>query len=1195
MLNLQNENPRSWLTGLTILLLSSLSPVAHGFQSSDNRVVTPNFRQAEQYSSAYLRQFVYSTSVTPNWIGKSDEFWYSYKTSEGTRYWRVNPDKETRLPLFDHQKLAGQLSVLTRKPVEPGNLQLTQVELDNDTDKLKFVVEQSLFEYSLKSETLAKLGPAPRQNRTPNSPRPSTQREEQQERREEQQERREEQQERREDQQERREDQQEQQRDGQQRDGQQTQRRGFGEREGDSGAAGATDRSGYRVFSPDRKHYVFAKGHNLYLVTIPPKPEESQPLPGEQPPAEAKAETTDENQELDQKVQQDQNGQLEQTENQQTEESQTDSKQDKTEQTQTEQTQTESQQTQTNETKTTQTDSEQTKTEETQTDKTQTDKTQTDKTQTQSTQSTTDGGTDTPASQSGEPPIPEVDPALDDLAVQLSTDGVADYSFAGRVIPTRGGNQQTQGNRSAQGAQGTGASEITDETKTRPSVVWSEDSQAFYVNRRDSRGVKDLWVINSLASPRPTLESYPYPMPGEDNIRKTEMYWFSVTSKQLQPLTKKWKDESYSNIRYSPDHTQLQFLRRDRLLRNVEYCSLHLGTGAVETMFEEGFDQASISPQPPRFLKDSQEFIWWSERDGWGHYYLYGSDGQFKNQITSGPYIAARILDVDEQNRIMYFYGNAREPGENLNYQHLYSIRLDGGDLKLLDPGDANHTSILSPSKKYLIDNYSRVDMAPEAVLRRADGAEVMPLEKTDLSRLYQTGWQMPETFVVKAADGVTDLYGNMYKPFDFDPNRKYPIITYVYPGPQQEGTRHTFAATSGEQQLAQIGFVVVQVGHRGGTPRRSKAYASYGYFNLRDYGLADKKTAIEQLGQIYSFVDVERVGIYGHSGGGFMTAAALMVPPYNDFFKAGFSTAGNHDNNIYNNAWSERWHGMREVAVSNNSRGQNTARPAEAADSRQSSNSANTLNLQVDPEDFFYDFEVYNGEDPWDFDERLREGQFDAPDWNLLQQDLIEKVQEQQVQEQQVQEQQVQEQQQENQDARRDNQEGQRGREGRRQRGRRDSEREGQERQVQQQTDVQQDSEKQQDGQNVENKDGTEGQETKQEQEQKDGKQDAKQQAEQQTRFEIRVPTNAELAANLKHHLFLVHGELDNNVHPANTLRLVDALIKANKRFDMLYLPGTRHGFGDYQPYVTQRMFEFFAQRLLSDYQTGADMKYNR
>ncbi|MFM7150888.1 MAG: prolyl oligopeptidase family serine peptidase, partial [Gemmataceae bacterium] len=388
---------------------------------------------------------------------------------------------------------------------------------------------------------------------------------------------------------------------------------------------------------------------------------------------------------------------------------------------------------------------------------------------------------------------------------------------------------------------------------------------------------------------------------------------------------------------------------------------------------------------------------------------------------------ASRIVEVDPKTLTLYFLGNGRESGENVYFQHLYSVKLDGSELRLLDPGSANHQSQLSPSHQFVVDNASRVDQAPESVLRDASGNKIMDLEKTDLARLKEFGWQLPETFIIKAQDGTTDLFGNLWKPFDFDPKKKYPIIANVYPGPQQEGVTHTFSAYSSNMQLAQLGFIVVQVGHRGGAPTRSKAYGSFGYFNLRDYALADKKAAIEQLAARFPWIDVERVGIYGHSGGGFLSAAALLQKPYNQFFKVAVASAGNHDNNIYNNFWSERYHGLKEVPAGSAAKPEDNNSPA-------------------------------------------------APPVP--------------------------------------------------------------------------------------------------------------------TRFEIKVPTNAELAANLKGRLLLVHGELDNNVHPANTLRLVDALIKANKRFDMLILPGKRHSFGDYSTYFRQRMWEYFAEHLMDDRRSGAELE---
>jgi dipeptidyl aminopeptidase/acylaminoacyl peptidase len=542
----------------------------------------------------------------------------------------------------------------------------------------------------------------------------------------------------------------------------------------------------------------------------------------------------------------------------------------------------------------------------------------------------------------------------------------------------------------------------------------------------------------------------------------------------LSRIPPRWKDEAYTNIHWGKTADELRFVRRDRLWRHAELCSADVHTGKTRCLILEGFENANIDSQPVEYVQETDEMIWWSERSGWGHYYLYDRTGKPKNAITSGLFRASRVVAVDGKNRLLYFQANGREAGENVYYQHLYSVHLDGTGLTLLDPGEATHQSVLSPTRQFLVDNANRVDLTPSAVLRDATGRQVMKLEEADLSRLYEVGWKLPERFTVKAADGVTDLYGNLWKPFDFDPKKRYPVVVHVYPGPQQEGVTHTFSAVTPDQQLAQIGFVVLQVGHRGGAPTRSKAYASYGYYNLRDYGLADKKAAVEQLAARCPFLDIDRVGIYGHSGGGFMSAAAVLQKPYNEFFKAAVASSGNHDNNIYNNGWAERYHGMKEVAVTKEGAG-TAAQTASAGTERRRGTGL-----------------------------RQGSGSNDGDDEDTGQRD------------------------------------------------------QGQEKVVQ------------------------------------TGKKDT-QEEKAETRYEIKVPTNAELAANLKGALLLVHGDLDNNVHPANTLRLVDALIKANKRFDMLILPGKRHGYADEQPYFQQRMWDFFADHLLGDRQTGADLYEKR
>ena len=250
-------------------------------------------------------------------------------------------------------------------------------------------------------------------------------------------------------------------------------------------------------------------------------------------------------------------------------------------------------------------------------------------------------------------------------------------------------------------------------------------------------------------------------------------------------------------------------------------------------------------------------------------------------------------------------------------YFQFYRVGLDGSGLRRLTPEVYDNQAAMSESGRFMVHTFSRVNAVPESVVRSADGEVVMDLQVADVSRLVEAGWQMPEPFTVKAGDGVTDLYGVMYKPFDFDSTKVYPIIEYVYPGPQTEAVAKSFnqgnnLASRFEIGLAQLGFVVVTVGNRGGHPSRSKWYHNYGYGNLRDYGLEDKKVTVEQLAQRHDFIDMDRVGIYGHSGGGFMSTAAMLVYP--DFFKVAVSSSGNHTNDIYNRWWSEKHHGVKEV-----------------------------------------------------------------------------------------------------------------------------------------------------------------------------------------------------------------------------------------------------------------------------------------
>jgi dipeptidyl aminopeptidase/acylaminoacyl peptidase len=996
-----------------------------------------NFKQAYKYSSEFLRQFVYSASVTPNWIGKTDTFWYEYRTSKGKQWYRVNPATASREPLFDRVKLGAQLSEQVRRPFEPLQLPLTRVSMNDDGTKLKFVTEDLQFEYDLKAEKLAKLGKAP-----PPGPGPGNMTPEQLQRMKEilgderykdfleKQQKLD-----KKDKQDNDSSAEEEYADldmyvheamaalgdptvfAAEDEAQQKKKGGFGM--GGFGKGGEP-----KVYSPDRKNYAYALNDNLYLAEDGKEKE----------------------------------------------------------------------------------------------------------------------------------------------AVQLSKDSAEHYTFAGGGFGGFGQFQKKDDEKEK---------EKTKDKQVRPSVTWSKDSKVFYASRNDTRNIKELFLVNSVDNPRPSLKKYPYAMPGDEAIRKTELYVYQVAKKQLIRVEPKWRDESFTDIHWGKSSDELRFVRRDRLMRNAEFCCFNTQTGACKCFFLEGFENANLETRPMKYLEESDEMIWWSERSNWGHFYLYDRAGTLKNAITSGDFRASQIVAIDNKNRIMYFKGNAREPGENVYHNHLYSVHLDGTGITLLDPGDGNHDSHLSPTRQYLVDNCSRFDAAPISVLRDHRGNKIMDLEKTDLTKLAEVGWKMPETFIVKAADGVTDLYGHLWKPFDFDPKKKYPVIAHVYPGPQTESMTHGFQPISPQQQLAQLNFIVIQVGNRGGTPLRSKNYQSHSYWNMRDYGLADKRAAIEQLAARCGFVDIDRIGIYGHSGGGFMSAAAMLVKPYNEFFKVAVASAGNHDNNVYNNSWAERYHGMKEVVA-----GKDDAKKEDAQGFGKKFGGFRKKGADNPPDEI----------DPAVDEPQAQEQKQDAGKTKDAKKEAAKQVTEEKKEAGKVKE--------EKKDI-----------------GKAKEEKKEAAKQVQEQKkDTGKAKEEKKDTGKEEKKDVGKAKEDKKDigkakeekkdigkakEEKKDDTAKAKDdkkddKAKDPTRFEIKVPTNPELAANLKGKLLLVHGDMDNNVHPANTIRLVDALIKANKRFDLIILPGKAHGFADYQPYFTERMWEYFAEHLLDDRPSSADI-YDR
>ena len=591
----------------------------------------------------------------------------------------------------------------------------------------------------------------------------------------------------------------------------------------------------------------------------------------------------------------------------------------------------------------------------------------------------------------------------DTIPVQLTTDGGPDYTF----------NREDEGKMEGRfGAE---------------SAHWLPGTHRFYAVREDNRKVRDLWLINSL-SKFPELTTYKAELAGDKDVTQYELLLGDVDKREVKKVDiNRWPDQYIDVLYTTNDGKRLYFQRYNRSWNQSDICEVDVETGQVRVVIhEENKPYLDYQMRSVSFLKDGKEILFRSERNGWGHYYLYDTaTGNLKNQVTDGTWVAGPIAKIDTVGRKFYFYGYGREKSIDPYYYILYEAKLDQlNAIRLLTPENASHEARISPSNHYIVDSYSTVSQEPVNVVRNSRGKVVMKLEKPDLQPVYEMGWKAPERFKVKAADGVTDLYGVMWKPADFDSTKVYPIISNVYPGPFFEYVPTRFTVNDVyNTRLAQLGFIVITVGHRGGTPMRGKAYHTYGYNNMRDYPLADDKYAIEQLAARYPFIDGTKVGIYGHSGGGFMSAAAICTYP--DFYSAAVSSAGNHDNRIYNKGFVEIHFGVDE--------------------------------------------KVKTGKDSLGVEHTTYD-------------------------------------------------------------------------------------------------------------------------------YSVRVRPNQELAKNYKHGLLLFTGAVDNTVNPANTLRLVHALIKADKDIDMFVLPKCTHAFfGESEVFFEHKMWRHFARLLLNDHSADADIDLNK
>jgi dienelactone hydrolase len=484
---------------------------------------------------------------------------------------------------------------------------------------------------------------------------------------------------------------------------------------------------------------------------------------------------------------------------------------------------------------------------------------------------------------------------------QLTKDGVKDYGYA----TDNAGWQSSD----------------------RPIVVWSPDSKKVATYQQDQRKVGEMYLVETKVG-HPTLREWKYPLPGDDVVTMIEPVIIDVASNQMVRLKIPPQQHrstlcddircggEWSDVQWSEDGAHLAFVSTSRDHRQETLRLADVATGAVRDVFNEKvstFFESGNGAVNWKYLSSTKEFIWFSERDNWGHLYLYDmTTGALKNQITKGDWNVTRIARMDEKARTLFLYGVGREKGRDPYFIHFYRVNFDGSHLALLTPGDGNHSVELSPSCKYFVDTYSKPDFPPVAEARDIDGKLIANLEKTDISKLLAAGWKPPEPFTVKARDGVTDLYGLMFKPSNLDPTKKYPIVNHIYPGPQtgSVGSRSFSAARGDCQALADLGFVVIELDGMG-TPWRSKKFHEAYFGNMGDNTLPDQIAGMQQLAMRYPWIDIDRAGIYGHSGGGYATADAMFRYP--DFFKVGISESGNHDNREYEDDWAEKWQGLLE------------------------------------------------------------------------------------------------------------------------------------------------------------------------------------------------------------------------------------------------------------------------------------------
>ncbi|MGY3052809.1 dipeptidyl-peptidase-4 [Pedobacter sp. UYEF25] len=454
-------------------------------------------------------------------------------------------------------------------------------------------------------------------------------------------------------------------------------------------------------------------------------------------------------------------------------------------------------------------------------------------------------------------------------------------------------------------------------------VRWSPDSKKVATFQQDQRKVSDMYMVSTNVG-APKLTTWKYPLPGDSVIATIRRIIIDVEEPKVvslqippDPHRATLSDDvsssgTFDDIGWKADGTEMAFVSTSRDHKEEKFRIANAETGVVREVFEEKVKTQYESGQGAinwRYLPASKEIIWYSERDNWGHLYLYDSStGKLRNQITKGDYVVTKLIKVDEKNRLIFFQADGLDP-KNPYFTHLCSIKFDGKSFKDLTPESGAHQIDFSPSADYFVDTYSTPSSGPISALKNNKGKLISTLEKADLTALEATGWKPPIEFTAKAHDGKTDIYGLVFTPTKMVEGKKYPVIDYIYPGPQGGSVGSwNFAASRGDNQaLAELGFIVV-VMEGTSNPNRSKSFHDMSYGNMAENTLPDQVTAIRQLSLKFP-IDTNKVGIWGHSGGGFATAAAMFRYP--DFFKVGIAESGNHENRNYEDDWGERYNGL--------------------------------------------------------------------------------------------------------------------------------------------------------------------------------------------------------------------------------------------------------------------------------------------